>query len=128
MLLQHIALTINDSKEIESFYEGVLKFSLKHKFFLREDIVMQIFHIKGNADVYAMSHQDIHLEIFLSPRREKKIFSHICLAYREAADIYNRALEAGYDGIIKSNPGHDTFFIRDKSGNMFEIKEITEQH
>lgn len=123
-VLQHIALTINDSEEIENFYESILLFSLKHKFSVNGEIIRQIFNTGETVDVYMMEHQDTHLEIFLSPKKERKVFSHICLAYWNAEIYYNKAVEIGYKALVKKNPVNDTYFIWDKSGNMFEIKGI----
>jgi hypothetical protein len=125
-MLQHIGLTINDSKEIKNFYEVVLLFNMKHKFSVNREITRQIFNAEGTTDVYIMSHHNTHFEIFISPEKEKKMFSHICLAYRKAETIYSKAIGLGYKVFIKKNPGNDTYFIWDKSENMFEIKEISE--
>ena len=125
-MIQHIALTINDSEEIENFYENILLFSLKHKFSVNGEITRQVFNTGETVDVYMMEHQDNQLEIFLSPKKEKKIFSHICLSYKKAEIIYNKTVKLGYKALVKQNPVSDTYFIWDKSGNMFEIKEIVE--
>lgn len=126
-MLQHVALTVNDSEEIENFYEEVLLFKVHHKFSVNNEITRQIFSVEGLTDVYVMNHQDIQFEIFISPRKERKVFSHICLAYLKAEITYTKATELGYRALVKNNPVNDTYFIWDKSGNMFEIKEITEQ-
>lgn len=124
-MLHHIALTINDSEEIENFYEGVLLFSMKHKFTVNGEITRQIFNAEGTIDVYIMTYHDTQLEIFISPKKERKVFSHICLAFREAEITYQKAVERGYKAFFKKNPVNDTYFIWDKSGNIFEIKQIT---
>ncbi len=125
-MLQHIALTINDSEEIENFYEEVLLFNMKHKSSVNGEILRQIFKVEGLTDVYVMSYQEVQFEIFVSPRKEKKVFSHVCLAFLKAEITYNNAIKGGYQALIKKSEDHDTYFIWDKSGNMFEIKEITE--
>jgi extradiol dioxygenase family protein len=125
-MLQHIALTINDSEEIENFYENLLLFSLKHKFSVNKEITRQVFNIEKTVDVYLMGHHDTQLELFLSPKKERKLFSHICLAFWKAEIVYEKAIKLGYKALVKKNPDSDTYFIWDKSGNMFEIKEITE--
>lgn len=125
-MLQHIALTISDSEEIENFYEDILLFNLRHKFSLSKGTSMQFFNIEEKADVYVMEHHNTQLEIFLSPGKERKVFSHICLAYWKAEIAYKKAVEHGYKALVKMNPVNNTCFIWDKSGNMFEIKHIQE--
>jgi catechol 2,3-dioxygenase-like lactoylglutathione lyase family enzyme len=126
-MLQHIALTVNDSEEIENFFKEVLLFNLKHKFSMKEEITHQIFDIEGSTDVYVMGHDDTVLEIFISPMKETKVFSHVCFAFSNAETIYKKASDLGYKTFIKENPNSNTYFIWDRSGNMFEIKEITLQ-
>ncbi len=123
-MLQHIALTVNDSKEIKNFYENVLLFSLVRKFSVNGETTQQIFSTDDSADVYLMWNHDIQLEIFLSPKKERKVFSHICLAYWKAELTYKKAVKSGYKALLKKNPVNNTYFIWDKSDNMFEIKEV----
>ena len=41
-MLQHIALTVNDLKEIENFFENILLFTIKHKFSMIDAVSKQI--------------------------------------------------------------------------------------
>ena len=123
-MLRHIALTVNDPEEIDNFYKEVLLFSTKHSFSLSREVTRQIFNTEGPVNVYLMGNNDTELEIFISSQRERKVFSHICLTYRNAEIIYNNAVQSGYNCIVKNSQGSHTYFIRDKSGNMFEIKEL----
>ncbi len=49
---------------------------------------------------------------------------HIYLEYINAENVYNNAVEQEYRAIKKPNRnGGFTYFISDKSGNIYEIKE-----
>ncbi len=122
-MLQHIALTVNDPEEIKDFFEKVLLFEVERKFILNTGLNQQIFNNEGEVDVYNISSHDARFEIFVSPEKEKLEYAHVCLAYKNSEDIYNKAIKSGYKTVIKENPGYDTYFIWDKSDNMFEIKE-----
>ncbi len=121
-MLKHIALTVNSEDEIKDFYTDLLDFRLTKQFSLDETFGQNIFNLSGQASVYYMTHSDLDLEIFLGPHKEKKAYAHICLAYREAEMICQRAADQGYRTYTKKNPGKDTYFIWDKSGNLFEVK------
>ncbi|MGD9555750.1 MAG: VOC family protein [Mangrovibacterium sp.] len=126
-MLHHIALTVINPDEIRTFYEEVLLFSLRYKFSLDTiDLLKQLFNTKRQTEVFVMKRQDVQLEIFIDPVREKRRFSHICLEYWKSGMIFNRAVESGYRTWIKKNPDHLTYFIWDKSENLFEIKEVEE--
>jgi hypothetical protein len=105
-----------------NFYEGVLPFTKKQKNLIDRKVIKNIFNVEATTEVYIMEHHDVQFEIFISPVKEKKVFSHVCLAFQNAEAVYNNALKLGYKVIVKSNPGSNTYFIWDKSGNMFEIK------
>lgn len=124
-MLKHIAITINDDEEIKNFYKDVLLFSLKRKFVITPELSLEIFNMYTLVDVFLMEQNNIQFEIFVSREKEKKIFSHVCLALWKSYLAYEKAVNSGYKTKIKINPGYDTYFIWDKSGNLFEIKEIT---
>lgn len=121
-MLKHIALTVNNEDEIKEFYTDLLDFRLTKQFSLDEKTGQNIFKLSGQAGVYYMTHSNVELEIFLGSHKEKKAYAHICLAYREAEMICQKAAGRGYRTYIKKNPGKDTYFIWDKSGNLFELK------
>lgn len=122
IMLKHIALTVNDAAEIKNFYEDVLLFDLKQKHSVDGEVISLIFDMEGATDVCIMEQHDVQFEIFIRPEKERKVFSHVCLVYRNAEVIYNNSIKGDYKALIKKNPGNDTYFIWDKSGNIFEIK------
>ena len=126
-MLLHVAITIHSPKEIEDFYKRVLHFTVQKKFSINKETSRKIFNTEEVVDVCIMEHQSVHFEIFISHKKEKKLFSHVCLAYRQTNTIYEKAIKLGYKTQIKRNIENNTYFIWDKSGNMFEIKEIQEQ-
>lgn len=123
-MIQHIALTVNDSEEIERFYEEILLFKTERKFSINGNISKKIFDMDQATEVFVLGHQNDHFEVFISPQTEKRVFAHVCMAYWRAGILHERAAEAGYKTVVKENPGYNTYFIWDKSGNMFEIKDI----
>ncbi|MBN1927883.1 MAG: VOC family protein [Prolixibacteraceae bacterium] len=123
-MLHHIALTINDPNEIETFYRNVLQMDVHHSFTMNKELSVSIFRIDREADVHFMKANNTAFEIFVSPCEEKSAYSHVCLAYTRSEIIFEKAEKAGYKTFIKKRSGHDTYFIWDKSRNMFEIKEI----
>ncbi len=125
-MIQHIALTVNDPEDIEKFYEEILLFRLEHKFIMEPYTSKEIFNITSSIDVYLLEYQDMQLEVFLNAGKEKHIFSHICLRYNNSAGIYKNAVAGGYRTIKRVRENHETYFIWDKSSNMFEIKEMEE--
>jgi len=69
-MLQHIALSVTDSEEIENFFEEVLIFRFKLGFTLDSEMAQKIFNVKKQTDVYVLRQQDVEFEIFISPKKE----------------------------------------------------------
>ena len=122
-MLHHIGLSVNQPEDIQNFYEEVLLFQIKHRTSIDGKIIEKIFQVPENVDICFMENQDTLFEIFIHSLQEKNVFSHVCLSYTGHTDIYHNAIQRGYRSVIKENPNHDTYFIWDHSGNMFEIKK-----
>ncbi len=124
-MLHHICLSINELEEVENFYKKVLLFTVKYTSTIDQETILKIFNKPVAVNVYMMENQDTLFEIFINPTQERKIFSHVCLAYEQHEAIYNNAVEQGYKTVIKENPDYNTYFIWDNSGNIFEIKKLS---
>ncbi len=123
-MIHHIALTVNDFSDINNFYEDVLNLSKLYQFILSDELSQKIFSKEKGAEVYVMKKNDIQFEIFVSKQKEGKVFSHTCLTYENSEEILQKAKTNGYKVVVKPNHGKkDTYFIWDRSGNLFEIKE-----
>ncbi|HKK81685.1 MAG TPA: VOC family protein [Prolixibacteraceae bacterium] len=123
-MIQHIALTINNPDEITNFYKDVFMVEIHHQFSLTRDLSQMIFNREGDFDVSVMRNDEMEFELFLTDEVEKKVFSHTCLSFKNSQQIMEKAQKAGYRTVIKPrNDGCDTYFIWDKSGNLFEVKE-----
>ena len=65
IMLTHIGLTINDSNEIENFYENILLFQKKYSFTINKELTNHIFSINEDIDVQMMEYNGSLFEIFL---------------------------------------------------------------
>jgi catechol 2,3-dioxygenase-like lactoylglutathione lyase family enzyme len=123
MKLEHIALTIADSKELSNFYCDVLGFKTIKKFELNQDLASELFNIPEIASVCVMQRDDLVLEIFIYSEINEYKYNHVCLLMKNREEAYARAVAGEYKCIrIKRRVG-DIIFIKDKSDNIFEIKE-----
>ncbi|MBC8486375.1 MAG: hypothetical protein H8D45_10090, partial [Bacteroidetes bacterium] len=51
-------------------------------------------------------------------------FDHICLAIKDRETLITKAEAQNYECIRRKRDIFDLIFIKDKSGNIFEIKEM----
>lgn len=124
MNLEHIALTIADHKEIKKFYQEILGFAEIRSFILQKELAMEIFGIKKETNVFHIQKDDLLLELFLMPERFEHVYNHLCISVPNREAMVKKAIKDGYECIRVSRQHFDMIFLKDKSGNVFEVKQI----
>jgi len=122
MKLEHIGITISDNQEINAFYQNILAFELTKTFELNAVLSEKIFGMSKIVSVYVMQRNDITLEIFVHPEVSAQKYNHICLSTKDRESIYKKAIVHHYLCVRIKRDQWDMVFIKDKIGNLFEIK------
>ena len=123
MNLEHVALNITDPEEIESFYCEILGMSEIRHSVLDKNLAREIFGIEKETTVFQLQKNEILLEIFVRPERFENGFSHICISISNREEIANKADQNGYSCVHLKRGNSDMIFIKDNSGNIFELKQ-----
>ncbi|MCK4466077.1 MAG: VOC family protein [Bacteroidales bacterium] len=129
MKLEHIALSISDSEEIKKFYHDILGMNQLRTFNLSKVLANDIFGIDKEPSVYLLQKDELLVEIFVTTKQYKQGFKHICILIKNREELIKKAAQNSYKCIHIKRKKSDLIFIKDKSGNIFEIKESnTEEH
>ncbi len=123
MKLEHIALSISDPEEINNFYGDILGMKETKTFVLSRALAKSIFDIEEEISVFLLEKDGLFLEIFLAPGQKKHHFNHICLIVNDRETLFSKATQNTYECIRIEREAFDLIFIKDKIGNIFEIKE-----
>ena len=123
MKLEHIALSVKNTSEIEAFYKDILGMKEVRNFVLNENLAEKIFGIPQETAVVLLQKEDLVLEIFLSDEPRVKSFNHICIAVADREKLMKVVNQNNYEVIRIERDYSDLVFIKDNSGNTFEIKE-----
>lgn len=123
MKLEHIALTISDATEVEYFYSNILGLSKIRNFILKKDLAREIFGIDKETKVFLLQKNELLLELFLLPEQYSHDFKHICISINNREELVEKAKQNAYQYIRIKREKPDLIFIKDKSGNIFEIQE-----
>jgi catechol 2,3-dioxygenase-like lactoylglutathione lyase family enzyme len=124
-IFNHVAVTINDLSEIKDFYVNILGLEIIRKFTLSKDISNKIFNIEKETEVTVLGKGDFSMEIFKSDKTSHNDFQHVCITVNNRVKVIQKARENNYPCIIIKRDTSDAVFIRDKSNNLFEIKQST---
>lgn len=122
-MFQHLAFSINDINEIKGFYIGILGMKKIKNFTLNRDLSKQIFNFDSDIDVFLLKKDDLVLELFISKENSKNIYNHICIEVNNREELYLKAKNNNYECLRINRDYSDLIFIKDKSYNLFEIKE-----
>ena len=123
MKLEHIALTISEPADIKDFYLDILGMKEMKNFILNKSLANKIFNIDKEVSVYLLQKNDISLEMFILPGKNKHSFEHVCFAVNDREMLVENSLKQNYECIRIERDLFDLIFLKDKSGNVFEIKE-----
>lgn len=125
MQLNHIALTISNASEIFSFYEEILCMKREKCFELYQELSEKIFSISIKPEVFLMKNDSIVFELFVNENTcNLQNFNHICIELEDREAIVTKAERSNYEVIRIEREKFDLIFIKDNSGNLFEIKEL----
>lgn len=122
-MIQHIGLSIEEVTEIHNFYENVLGFQKTKQFSIDSTLAGKIFGFKESPEVFFLKRDETELEIFLGNQKANPAWNHICISLPNANQTIEAGEEAGYEVITHQGQKSTTWFLRDKAGNLFEIKE-----
>jgi len=122
-MLEHIGITINEEGDIDAFYKDLLGLKEERRFELDEDFSEKLFGTGDRVSVTLLSGDDLLMELFLTEKSQTPVYNHICISVDNRGDIIKRAESTGFPVTrIERESGNDILFIRDRSGNIFEIK------
>ncbi len=122
-MLNHVGLTINDASEIKDFYQDIFGMEIVKQFTINEDLSKQIFEIDRETDVYLMQKDDLIFELFINENPDFRSNYHICINVHSRSNLIKRAKNYNYTCMIIPRENFDLVFIKDKSGNIFEVKK-----
>lgn len=124
-MLRHIGIQISDQEDIENFYIAILGFKEFDRFALRDTVAQAVFNTNKPILVSRLKQFNLTLEILVHPEQCGQSMGHIALEYWKAAEVIEQAQNAGYPVVqFEKENGSMARFLRDKAGNLFEIKEI----
>ena len=122
-MFEHIGITINEESDIQAFYKDLLGLKEINKFDLFDDLSEKIFGISSTVSVRYFSSDDLGIELFLTDKEQKPVYNHICISVQNGDNIIEKAKSMGFPVTkIKRESKDYLLFIKDNSGNIFEIK------
>jgi len=124
---QQVVLKTTES-DIQEFYVGILGGKITRHFTLYEKDAIRIFNIPHQLEVYEIELQDIQFELFVYEVFEQDSLQHICLLLDDALKPFIKASEKNYWAHLKRGNEKESYFIKDKNNNLFELRTKMQYH
>ena len=121
--LLHVALQNESIDQAELFYESVLGCKKKKTFRLEKTLAKEIFGLDQELEAIQFDGEIGMFEIFICPSTSQASAQHVCIAVKDRDSFLLTCRR--YDIVTQLvHRGEKTlYFIRDFSGNLFEVKE-----
>ncbi len=126
MELEHVALCTNSEKESDQFFIDLLQLKKTRSFTISSELTERFFGIKKEQPIVRYSEENVDIEVFITNdgSQAPNIFSHVCLSTGNQEQLLEKAKSMGYSTIkVPRKEGESYYcFIKDKFGNLYEIK------
>lgn len=120
-MLEHIALEVVKA-DITGFYQDIFGGKVNGKFELNAEDSRNIFSIDRSVEITYVTLNQVEFELFVNEKASNTSFNHICLLQPTAKVIYERANKKSYNTYLRKSKKGETYFIKDRNQNLFEIK------
>ena len=91
-------------------------------FVLNKNLARDIFGIDKETKAFLLQKNELILEIFVVSESIEKGFNHICISDANREELVKIAMQYNYEIIRIEREYNDLIFIKDNSGNIFEMK------
>lgn len=96
---------------------------LTKKFELKGDLSKAIFNINENVDILVYDNKETRFEVFIGEVGKKHGYEHTCIEVDNKDEFLKRCSKYNIEPLTINKDGKDLLFVRDFSGNLFEVKE-----
>lgn len=125
MLLNHIGVFNKNEDQAVRFYGNFLGFRKTREFTVPQELSEQLFSVSEDLKILVFENEGTKIEVFICAycSQPSPDFSHSGFLLDNLSDIIEKAPGAGVELITGRTKEKTVYFIKDFSGNLFEIKQ-----
>ena len=122
-MLQHVALEMRDENEAALFFTEILALSKLKSMTWSSEHNKAIFGNDEALELLMYGNEHICVEVFLTGRPVTPTYRHLCLSVADRETFVSKCRAHRLTIITAQKGGRQLLFVRDFSGNLYEIKE-----
>ena len=120
--IHHIALQCDNKEKAILFYHKTLGLKETKTFFLSESLTYSIFSLNLSVEVIVFQNDSLYIEVFIVPVENEKTCAHTCLLVDNLVEFINLCKKNHVDYYSVKKEDRNLWFVKDFSGNIFEMK------
>ena len=120
-ILQHVAINCKDKVTSDIFFTKILDLKLKKTSSLTSEISKRIFDTFEQVDIIVYGDNFSVFEVFLTKKEIKHNFEHICIKINNKNEFIKKCENYGLKPFKIKKGEKYLLFVKDFSGNLFEI-------
>ncbi|OGS41011.1 MAG: hypothetical protein A3K77_00885 [Euryarchaeota archaeon RBG_13_31_8] len=121
-ILQHVAINYKDKEKADIFFSKILDLKLQKSFSLNSELSNEIFNTLEQVDVFVYGNNFTIFEIFITQKVAIHSFEHICIKINNKNEFIEKCKNYGLEPYKINKEEKQLLFVKDFSGNLFEIK------
>jgi len=122
-MIAHLGLEGEDEHKTDEFYLEVLGMSKKDGFVLSAVLGKSLFGVDKEIEILNYSKEDLFLEVFITGKKQQNAYTHLCIEVDDRKAFIENCAKHGIEPTVGLKQGREIIFIKDFTGNRFEIKE-----
>lgn len=122
VMVHHVAIECASQQHADQFFTTILGLGKVKTTILSKELSAAIFKIDQEVRFDFYENGKTRFEVFITSARSEKTFAHTCLEVDSKDDFIARCKEQGLDPFFVEKGGKQLSFVRDMSGNLYEIK------
>jgi catechol 2,3-dioxygenase-like lactoylglutathione lyase family enzyme len=121
--MNHVALQCSDRAAAQRFFTDVLDIPRQRSFSLSPETAQAIFGSPEEIQIDVYDNGLLKIEVFITASKQASTYTHVCLEVASKQTFITRCLHHNIQPLIIHKDNKELLFIKDFSGNLYEIKE-----
>lgn len=122
-MIHHVAIESENEAFADRFFSSVLGLSKVKSSVLSAELSLAIFKINQEVRFYVYEKGSTRFEVFVTGRFGMKSFVHVCIAVDDKDAFVRCCRDHGLEPFFVEKNKKELLFVRDFSGNLFEVFE-----
>ena len=119
----HVALETTDRVKTEQFFTGLLGIPKTRTFTLSSAMATKLFEDPQEREIDVYQNKHAYIEVFEVPETKPSRYVHLCLAVPNREQLLSKCKAQGLPVFEIAMNEKRYVFIKDHTGNRYEIKE-----